>query len=77
MTTGTTTTPTRDAREPDSRPLRTLVRQLVMAGFSVGEAVSLAGLSIGLRPVSSGWSLRDIERLRFLRHLVATGRVAA
>ena len=82
MTTGTTstsrtTTRQATARTPDRPTARMMVRQMVMAGCTPAEAANLAALAIGLRPVASGWSIVEIERLRFLRHLAASGRLPA
>lgn len=61
-----------------SRPsARTMVRRLLLAGCTPTEAANLAALAVGLRPVATGWSVREIERLRFLRHLAATDRLPA
>lgn len=58
-------------------PLRQMIRRLLVAGCTPAEATNLVGLSVGLRPVAAGWTLGQIERLRFLRYLVETGRLAA
>ena len=64
--------------EPAARPAaRTMIRRLVMAGCTASEAANLAALAVGLRPVASSWSVREMERLRFLRFLVASGRLVA
>jgi hypothetical protein len=55
---------------------RAAITNLLRAGCTPTEAMNLLGLSVGLRPVSAGWSLREIERLGFLRHLVETGRLS-
>ena len=55
---------------------RAAITNLLRAGCTPTEATNLLGLSVGIRPVPAGWSLREIERLGFLRHLVETGRVA-
>jgi hypothetical protein len=54
-----------------------MIRRLVMAGCTPAEAANLAALAVGLRPVVSGWTGREIERLRFLRHLATSGRLPA
>jgi hypothetical protein len=54
-----------------------MIRRLLVAGCTPAEATNLVGLSVGLRPVAAGWTLGQIERLRFLRYLVETGRLAA
>jgi hypothetical protein len=66
------------AAEPVARPsARTMIRRLVMSGCTPTEAANLAGLAVGLRPVAAGWTSREIERLRFLLHLAASGRLPA
>lgn len=55
---------------------RAAITNLLRAGCTPSEATNLLGLSSGLRPIQGGWSLREIERLRFLRVLVETGRVS-
>ncbi|MCI0582378.1 MAG: hypothetical protein L0227_05700 [Chloroflexi bacterium] len=49
---------------------------LLRAGCTPTEAANLLGVSLGLRPVPAGWTLREIERLRFARHLAETGRLS-
>jgi len=57
-------------------PARRTFDRLRMAGLSTDEAANLtahlAGLRIGRRP----WTVAEIERLRFLRSLVETGRLS-
>ena len=55
--------------------VRSTYRGLTVRGFTPVEAGNLAAYLAGLEPVASGWTVREIERLRFLRHLVATDRV--
>lgn len=45
---------------------RALVRRLELSGVGEREAV-LVGLLHGLRPVRGGWTVHEIEYLRFLR----------
>jgi hypothetical protein len=76
MTRGTTTKAT--AVGAEARPsARVMVRRLLAAGCTLPEAANLAGLAVGLGPVASGWSILEIERLRFLQHLDASGRLPA
>jgi hypothetical protein len=51
-------------------------RWLQLGGLSFAEASNLTAHLIGLRPVRTGWSLRQIEHLLFLRSIVETGRLA-
>lgn len=68
----------RRTRPPDSdrNPARATYRQLAMRGLTPAEAGNLTAYSIGLAPIVGGWSVREIERLRFLRFLIDSGRVA-
>lgn len=54
---------------------RTLVWHLESGGWTEREAGNLVALMHGLRPVRTGWSVREIEHLRFVRALVKTGRI--
>ena len=81
MTTGATGISgeaTRDRTRSTDRPTaRAMVSRLLRAGCTVVEASNLAGLAVGLGPVASGWSVLEIERLRFLQHLDASGRISS
>ena len=54
-----------------------MLRELLRAGYTPREAANLYGVAIGLRPVRTGWSPQEIERLKFLRHLVETKRLSS
>ena len=54
---------------------RTLVWHLESGGWTQREAGTLVALLHGLRPAPSGWSVREIEHLRFIQTLVKTGRL--
>ena len=56
---------------------RSIQLQLLRRGLSPVEAANVTALSVGLRPVDSGWSIGQIERLRFLRYLVERGRLTS
>ena len=62
---------------PADRPSHRVIGQLLRAGCTPKEALNLYAVSVGLRPVATGWRAAEIERLRFLRHLVETGRLAS
>lgn len=55
---------------------RTMVWHLEAGGWTEREAGNLVALLHGLKPSRSGWSVREIEHLRFLQSLVRTGRIA-
>jgi hypothetical protein len=55
---------------------RTLVWSLEAGGWTEREAGNLVALVHGLRPTRAGWSIREIEHLRFLQTMVKSGRIA-
>ncbi len=55
---------------------RRLVWHLEADGWTEREAGNLAALAHGLRPARNGWTVREIEHLRFLHAMVKTGRIA-
>jgi hypothetical protein len=55
---------------------RTLVWHLEAGGWTQREASNLVALVHGLRPVRAGWTIREIEHLRFLQAMVKSGRIA-
>ena len=71
----TTRRPSRRAEIADQRPARTTYRLLAIRGLSPAEAGNLTAYSLGLGPIDGGWTVREIERLRFLRYLVDAGRI--
>ncbi|HEX5149611.1 MAG TPA: hypothetical protein VFW02_11050 [Candidatus Limnocylindrales bacterium] len=81
MTAGTSTVTGETTRHQDQsapRPsARAMVERLMSAGYRQIEASNLAGLAVGLGPVASGWSVLEIERLRFVQHLDASGELPA
>jgi len=60
------------------RDIRTAVmaRRLQMSGLTLAEASNLTAHLAGLPPARTGWSLRQVEHLLFLRSIVETGRLA-
>lgn len=55
---------------------RSMVWHLEAGGWTEREAGNLVALAHGLRPARSGWSVREIEHLRFLQSMVRSGRIA-
>ena len=55
---------------------RSLVWHLEAGGWTEREASNLVALVHGLRPAHSGWTIREIEHLRFLQAMVKSGRIA-
>ena len=54
---------------------RGLVWHLEAGGWTEREASNLVALVHGLRPTRGGWSIREIEHLRFLQAMVKSGRI--
>ena len=48
-------------------------QELRLRGFGPRAAGNLTACLSGIRPVESGWTLYEIERLLFIRHLVSRG----
>jgi hypothetical protein len=48
-----------------------------MRGLTPGEAGNLTAYLSGIGPASSGWTIGQIERLVFLRHLAQSARLTA
>ena len=53
-----------------------IARRLQISGLSLTEASNLTAHLAGLPPARTGWSLRQVEHLLFLRSIVETGRLA-
>lgn len=54
---------------------RRMVWHLEAEGWTEREAGNLVALVHGLRPARNGWTVREIEHLRFLHEVVKTGRI--
>ena len=50
-------------------------RELLAQGFTETEAANLAAYLIGLGRTNDGWTIDEIERLLFVRHLVSRQRI--
>jgi hypothetical protein len=57
-------------------PVALTARRLQASGLTLGEASSLTAHLAGLPPVRTGWSLRQVEHLLFLRSIVENGRLS-
>ena len=55
---------------------RSMVWHLEAGGWTEREAGNLVALLHGLRPNRNGWTVREIEHLRFLHAMVKSGRIA-
>jgi hypothetical protein len=53
-----------------------MIWHLEAGGCTDREAGNLVALAHGLKPARSGWSVREIEHLRFLQSMVKSGRIA-
>ena len=54
---------------------RSMVWHLEAGGWTEREAGNLVALLHGLRPTRQGWTVREIEHLRFLHAMVRSGRI--
>ena len=54
---------------------RTMVWNLEAVGWTEREAGNLVALMHGLKPARTGWTVREIEHLRFLQTMVKSGRI--
>ena len=54
---------------------KSLVWHLEAGGWTEREASNLVALFHGLRPIRDGWTIREIEHLRFLHAMVKSGRI--
>jgi hypothetical protein len=73
----TTRRPSRRAEIADRRPATATYRLLAIRGLSPAEAGNVTAYSLGLAPIDGGWTVREIERLRFLRYLLDAGRIGS
>ena len=67
---------TGDGATPRERT-RLVVHGLQRTGMSRAQAGNLVALAEGLAPARSGWSIAEIDRLRFVRWLVDNGRLGS
>ena len=70
------TTADRTSEAVATAPARRTFNRLRMAGLSTDEASNLTAHLAGLRIGRQPWTVAEIERLRFLRSLVESGRLS-
>ena len=71
---------TGDASSPRRRvagPVRETFQRLRLAGLSDTEAAALTAWLTGLQPGGRAWTIAQVERLDFLRVLLASGRLVS
>jgi hypothetical protein len=80
MVTSTTTIGTEPIGDHETERRRVdiavMARRLQLGGLSLVEASNLTARMVGLGTVRTGWELRQVEHLMFLRSIVETGRLA-
>lgn len=54
---------------------RSMVWHLASGGWTEREAGNLVALAHGIRPARNGWTVREIEHLRFLQAMAKSGRI--
>ena len=52
---------------------RATFRSLTVRGFAPREAGNLTAYLAGLRPAEPGWTIAEVNRLLFIRHIVERG----
>jgi hypothetical protein len=52
-----------------------VARRLQLGGLTLTEAANLTAHMVGLPPARTGWNLRQVEHLLFLRSIVESGRL--
>lgn len=57
------------------RPARATYRLLKMRGLTDRQAANLTAFMAGIHTVDDGWTLREVERLLFVRSLVRSGHL--
>jgi hypothetical protein len=55
--------------------VKVVARRLQQGGLTSGEASNLTAHLVGLAPAKTGWNLRQVEHLLFLRSIVESGRL--
>jgi hypothetical protein len=65
--------PGRIAARATGGSVREIVRGLELRGLGASEAGNLAALAYGVWPARSGWTVAQVEHLRFLRAIVRVG----
>jgi hypothetical protein len=58
-------------------PVAATTKRLQLCGLSMDEAANLTAHLSGLAVARSGWTVRQIEHLLFLRSIVESGRLKA
>ena|SRR5437773_4556457 len=64
----------RSVRRPEPVQTRRTVRLLTMRGLAPAEATNLTAYLCGIPVTDRGWTLREINKLLFLRELNTHGR---
>lgn len=67
--------PPEPAGQSPAPPVRATFRGLRAVGLTEAEAGNLSAHLAGLAHSRQGWQIREIERLLFIRSLVATRRI--
>ena len=71
---GSSTGTGRSARRPEPVQTRRTVRLLTLRGLAPAEATNLTAYLCGIPGTDRGWTLREINKLLFLRELNTHGR---
>jgi TctA family transporter len=61
---------------PGSRRVRETYRALIRSGFLATEAANLVAYLEGLRVADASWTVNEVTRILFLRHLYRSDRLS-
>ena len=67
----------RKRRRPSATTVRATFRRLRVMGLDAMEAGNLTAYDRGIPPVERGWTVKEIDRLLFVRYLVERRRLAS
>lgn len=59
----------------DSKSVRTLYRRLLIMGYSKEDASNMIANLMGLGPLEHGWSVKELQKLLFLKYLIVEDKV--
>jgi hypothetical protein len=67
----------RPRRRPSTATVRATFRRLRAMGLDAIEAGNLTAYDRGIPPIEGGWTVKEIDRLLFVRYLVERRRLAS
>jgi len=58
----------------DAKMIRAMYRKLIIGGYTKEEAGNMIARLMGLEPSDKGWTVRELQHLRFLEYLDKEGK---